>query len=244
MGVRPIFNARRGALVGVILAQGAPLGWYLLARAFPAIDQGFLLYLYLEAATAGVMAALGYLLGRRTEELVRLNSQLAVLAGEDALMGIFNARILHLELEREVARARRTGRTLSLVLLDLDHFKQVNDLYGHLVGDQVLAALGKLLRGECRQGDLPARYGGEEIAMLLPETELPAAVKIAERLRERIASNADGAFPVHVTASFGAAQWSPGDSPVGLFAKADSALYQAKEMGRNRVAAAPAGDRM
>src|SRR3990172_3414160 len=109
MAIRPIFTAGRGGLAGAILAQGAPLGWFFLSRAFPDIGQEILLYFYLEAATVAVMAAVGHFLGRRAEEMGRLNTQLGVLASEDALTGLANARRQPLELAREVARSRRAG---------------------------------------------------------------------------------------------------------------------------------------
>jgi diguanylate cyclase (GGDEF)-like protein len=158
----------------------------------------------------------------------------------DGLTQVANKRYLIEFLEREISRAIRFGRPLSVVMLDLDHFKQVNDTYGHLAGDAVLreltARLGKLVRRE----ELLARYGGEEFVLVLPETGLSTATTIAEKAR-RIVEKRAFAFAdtdIEVTISLGAAELSPmAADPVNFLRAADDKLYEAKRAGRNRVAA-------
>jgi len=128
----------------------------------------------------------------------------------------------------------RYGRPLSLIILDLDGFKAVNDTHGHAVGDRVLKALARCLEEHLRQSDRAVRLGGEEFAVLLPETGLPQALRLAERLRQAVA--ALKVPPVErLSASFGVAQASPTDSPFSLLKRADEALYRAKRAGKNRV---------
>lgn len=160
----------------------------------------------------------------------------------DALTGLPNRWALQDALKRMLAQTARSRGTLGLVLLDLDHFKQLNDTYGHDGGDQALAAVGHALLSELRESDLPTRSGGEEFAVLLPDTGLDGALAVAEQLREAIAS-IELPFPgAALTASFGVAVLPlHAVEPDGLMRAADRALYAAKRAGRNRVevAAAP-----
>jgi diguanylate cyclase (GGDEF)-like protein len=152
----------------------------------------------------------------------------------DFLTGLRNRRYLELALERELFRVARYGRPLSLIILDLDGFKAVNDTHGHEVGDRVLKALARCLEEHLRQSDRAVRLGGEEFAVLLPETGLPQALRLAERLRQAVA--ALEVPPVErLSASFGVAQASPTDSPLSFLRRADEALYKAKRRGKNRV---------
>ena len=149
-------------------------------------------------------------------------------------------------ISKEAARAERFGHELSLIMLDIDDFKQINDTYGHLQGDEVLRMVGRVLHLESRGVDEPARYGGEEFAVALPETGLDGALELAERIRVRIesehVSRGEGPGAVSVTASVGAASM-PGsaDGAEALIAAADAALYEAKRAGKNRVVAGAAG---
>jgi diguanylate cyclase (GGDEF)-like protein len=165
-------------------------------------------------------------------------------ATTDSLTGLANRRTLDEELVLEWRRAHRVGDSLAFVLLDLDNFKQVNDTHGHPAGDAVLRAVGQVLLGGVRQVDLAGRYGGEEFALVLPETDLPGALKLAERLRAALESTpvelADGTT-LHVTASFGVALKDQLGSADELVAVADEALYAAKGAGKNRVMPDPAG---
>ncbi|GAA4978912.1 sensor domain-containing diguanylate cyclase [Kineococcus glutinatus] len=164
--------------------------------------------------------------------------RLRLAAGTDGLTGLANRRTFDAGLDGHLARAERTGSPCSVLLIDLDHFKSVNDRHGHLAGDEVLTALAGVLAAGSRPGDLPARYGGEEFAVVLPDTDADAATAVAERLRaavERMPAS------VPVTASVGVATCGPRHrTAVELLAAADEALYEAKAAGRNRVVAARA----
>ncbi len=152
----------------------------------------------------------------------------------DPLTGLRNRRYLDLILERELFRARRYRRPLSLLVLDLDNFKRINDTHGHPVGDRVLRALARCLEEHIRQSDRAVRLGGEEFAILLAETPLAQAVRMASRLRQAVA--ALRVFPAEgISVSIGVAEARPEDSPLSLLKRADDALYQAKRRGKNRV---------
>src|SRR6185503_13108022 len=141
-------------------------------------------------------------------------------------------------IDAELRRARRSQTPVSMIMFDLDHFKDVNDRYGHLCGDAVLSAVGKRMKEVLRGSDLKCRYGGEEFLVLLPETPMHGARRVAESLRREIADNpiACGQDSLTVTASFGVTQALPGEVNLqSLIARADAALYRAKEEGRNCV---------
>jgi two-component system cell cycle response regulator len=168
------------------------------------------------------------------------NRRLEELATTDALTRLMNRRALLERLSVEVDRARRFRQQLSLLMLDIDHFKGINDQHGHLVGDGILREMGTLLGGAVRTVDVVARYGGEEFVVILPETATDGAVVFGERLRERVAEHRFdlGTEPIfHLTCSVGVATFpSPRvASPEDLFARADEALYRAKSGGRNQV---------
>jgi two-component system cell cycle response regulator len=170
------------------------------------------------------------------------NARLEALAHTDPLTQVLNRRALTLRLTSELDRARRYNSVLTLLMIDLDHFKRVNDTFGHLTGDDALREVAALLQHAVRSVDVVARYGGEEFVIVLPETAEVGAVAFAERIRERIEAHD---FPVagapgpgmHLTGSIGVATFpSPRvDSAEDLFMQADAALYRAKAEGRNRV---------
>ena len=161
----------------------------------------------------------------------------------DPLMGIYNRRHLDRCLRQEATKSRRYGLPLSAMLIDVDHFKKVNDTYGHAVGDRVLQALAQTIKGSVRDFDLVFRYGGEELVVLLPYTEGQGAMVLAERLchwlADRCLVGRDeqlGCPDLRVTISIGVATFVPAQEEEGqLMARADAALYQAKQAGRNRV---------
>lgn len=161
------------------------------------------------------------------------------LATHDGLTGLYNHRAFYAQLEDELARSQRSGRPASLLLLDIDHFKQVNDVHGHLAGDAVLRGLSELLVSESRTIDRVCRYGGEEVTVILPETDLETAARAAERLRAAVEAqpfDVNAGAPLHITVSIGIASFSAhADNAQALVAAADAALYAAKQGGRNRV---------
>ncbi len=164
------------------------------------------------------------------------------LANTDGLTGLYNHRYLHERLRQEIERANRYGRQLSLVMVDLDHFKAYNDTHGHPRGDEVLIAIAHTLRQISRSSDVVARYGGEEFTMILPETPLDEARVLAERARRHVESlelaGRDAFTTARVTLSAGIAALCRGCSQESLIDAADAALYRAKHEGRNRVCAA------
>jgi diguanylate cyclase (GGDEF)-like protein len=138
-------------------------------------------------------------------------------------------------MQREIARAGRRGEGLSLVMADLDHFKSINDQYGHITGDHVLASVAAVFQSHLRTYDLAARYGGEEFVLLLPATSAEGAMVVAERMRKALADITVPDCPRQITMSLGVATWMPGETPEQFVARADAALYKAKNAGRNRV---------
>ncbi len=157
-------------------------------------------------------------------------------AETDALTGQPNRRALDELLRQQVGVARATGRVFSVLLLDIDHFKLVNDTHGHGAGDDTLRAFAQRVREHLRQGDTCARYGGEEFVLVLPGTTLVAALEVAERLRQGVAGASLMSVPlVRATVSIGAAQHLPGETVAQLLARADTAVYAAKRGGRNQV---------
>ena len=157
----------------------------------------------------------------------------------DSLTGLYNRRYLDETLEREVSRARREGIPLSLVMLDIDHFKRVNDTYGHQVGDQALKMLASILLANIRAEDVACRYGGEEFLILLPNMPLGAAIQRAEVWRSAVEelSVTMGDFNITFAITLGVAAYPEhGKTPDDLTRCADQALYRAKHEGRNQVA--------
>jgi diguanylate cyclase (GGDEF)-like protein len=196
------------------------------------------------AFTAGERELFSYLTNQASVsvENVDLHETVQRQAVTDELTGLFNHRRFQEVMTAEVERARRYGHELGLIMLDIDNFKQINDTYGHLQGDEVLREVARVLRQSSREIDEPARYGGEEMAVALPQTDLEGAYQFAERVRRRIEALAlplpDGEDGVlRVTASFGAASLASagGVDKDSLVASADGALYQAKRAGKNRT---------
>jgi diguanylate cyclase (GGDEF)-like protein len=177
-------------------------------------------------------------------ENISAHERVSEQAVTDELTGLANNRSFRETIDREAARAERFRHELSLIFIDLDDFKRVNDTHGHLQGDEVLRRVGEILQSEPRAIDAAARYGGEEFVVALPETGSEGAVELAERIRTRLESEAvasiDGGEPVRVTASFGTATLPGAAEDVRhLFEAADEALYEAKRQGKNRVVTAP-----
>ena len=221
-------------LVAIVLAAGAPGGLFLLRwgmtpdadMASPGriVQEDLAAFLYVSLSTLVVFVACGHLLGRQADALVDLSRT-------DSLTGLRNIRAFEEHLADEVVRAQRYHTPLSLLMADVDRLKAINDAGGHHAGNIALRAVADALRGDARQTDLAARIGGDEFALIAPNTDASAACGLAERVREDVATLATA-----VTISVGVATLGDECSdPVALLRAADAALYRAKALGRNRV---------
>ncbi|GHD59645.1 hypothetical protein GCM10017083_44300 [Thalassobaculum fulvum] len=192
------------------------------------------------AIVGDILAAYGLVLltNERLEgELRAARHDIEMLARTDSLTGLWNRRHFEDTVEAEVERARRYGTPLSLLTLDADHFKRINDSHGHHVGDDVLRELARLLGQQIRRSDLLCRWGGEEFMVLVPGTDGDRAAAMAEKIRQRVAAHVfDGVGPV--TVSIGVGQAGPDETADAWLRRVDAALYEAKQRGRNRVVVA------
>ena len=245
--------ARRYALFGIVVGLLAPTGLLVYALVTGGQFDPRWLSAVLAAGGTIVFGVVGSMIGRRDEILLRRNSELAALSRKlaelsttDGLTGIHNRRSFDDRLVMELARTRRYDVPCALVMIDLDRFKAVNDRHGHQAGDEVLRHVATLVDAEKRLGDMIARYGGEELAAILPHTSAEEATAWAERVRARIEGEPtrwqDVAVPI--AASFGIAS-APrhATSVAALIGAADRALYAAKERGGNVVVVATDGAR-
>lgn len=171
-------------------------------------------------------------------KLQQRETLITTLSLTDPLTGLGNRRSLEQSLVLEIGRVERVGGTLCVAMADIDHFKRVNDVHGHDIGDKVLASFGELLRQQTRPTDIATRFGGEEFLVLMPHTSLKQALLVAERIRATLAAQRIEPLPAAITASLGVAQLAAGESGDALLRRADKALYEAKASGRNRVVAA------
>ncbi len=231
-------------LLAAVLALGAPLGYLalrsLLEQRWPSVawaaDEVFedpALYAYLGLGTLVVFASLGWLLGRKEDELRRRSTT-------DPLTGLPNRRELRARLDLELNRALRYGTTLSVLVLDVDGLKAINDEWGHLRGDAALRAVAEALTHSCRQADLPSRYGGDEFVVLAPSTTAAEALELAERLARRLRDLPAGSGPwTAPRISVGIADSSSASTALGLLAAADAALYKAKAAGGDQAVVSP-----
>ncbi len=174
------------------------------------------------------------------QQLETQNQQLQRMAMHDALTGLLNRRAFETQAEQAISRARRDGTHLAALMLDLDHFKRINDQYGHPAGDAVLKFTADVLAASVRDSDLVARVGGEEFMVLLSGTDPPSALDVAEKIRQRVTHAPPALNAIvegHISASVGLACFAPGQMGgfERLYAQADQALYEAKRLGRNRV---------
>ena len=180
---------------------------------------------------------------RRTGEVETLLEKLSHLASRDPLTELFNRRAFSERLHEEIARSQRSGECFSFVILDLDHFKRINDTYGHPVGDEVLRRFAAALHQIIRAEDVAGRFGGEEFCLLLPQTSAQDAMALVERFKAYLAqvmASCPGDDPCQVTCSGGIVEWAPDRDEETLLRLADEALYQAKRDGRDRVIVASA----
>lgn len=222
---------RRWSVWGGGLALGSPLGLMalkVLGRPDPLgaavllVREDPLTWAYLTLSTAAVMAALGAQLGARAD-LLELSSL------EDPLTGLGNRRRFDDALGAELDRHRRAGTPLTLLLIDLDRLKQINDRGGHAAGDAAIRAVGEALRGAVRSSDVAARIGGDEFAVLAPNADQAGGVALAQRVRSALAREGGPAISVGVSSA------REGDGARELLRRADAALYRAKALGRDRV---------
>ncbi len=184
-------------------------------------------------------------LEKSQRHIERLKSNLAAAEAQglsDPLTGLKNRRSFDITLAAEIASSRTSSKPVCLIMADIDHFKSINDRYGHPAGDDVLKWFSKILQGNMKGRDTVARYGGEEFAIILPQTALEHAVTLAGQIRQQLESTLwkkPGApnTMLRVTASFGVAQLADGEGTSGIIQRADSKLYESKSSGRNRVAA-------
>jgi len=196
-------------------------------KAFEIVQKSFIVNIILSALISLIIGILAYILFRDMERFKHL-------AETDRLTGLFNKGKFNEVLKKEIERAKRYKRPLSLIIFDIDHFKRINDTYGHKVGDEVLRELAKVIKSIIRKTDFVVRWGGEEFVILAPETDLDGALKLAEKLRQTVEKHQ---FPTvkNVTISLGVAQYIDEETPEEFIIRADMALYKAKENGRNRV---------
>ncbi len=218
----------------VVLPAFWQTGWFL---ALSLLLAGAVIYSAIRRRVAHLQAqaeSLRNIVAQRTQELVGKNLELEQLAVTDRLTGLYNRLYLDRALQREMAVAQRTGEAFSLVLLDIDKFKTVNDRYGHQAGDEALVMLAGILQSRMRVTDVAGRWGGEEFMVICPATTRQGATDVAETLRSLVEQTE---FPHagHCTASFGVAGFEADDNITAIVARADHALYAAKEGGRNRV---------
>ena len=193
-----------------------------------------------DAKAADLMDRIQFL-ERDNIDLTVKNRVLSEISARDALTGLYNRWFVLEKIEAEINRSLRSGSALALMMVDIDHFKNVNDTYGHTAGDLVLQVVGKVLKDSCRVYDVPGRYGGEEFCVVLPDTKLGMTPVVAERIRSRLEMTdvGVGEGSVSVTASIGIAGIESEKDTVlssaALIDRADRALYAAKRRGRNRI---------
>ncbi|HUJ16130.1 MAG TPA: GGDEF domain-containing protein [Thermoanaerobaculia bacterium] len=235
------------SLVGLVLGIFAPVGAFLIRYAFlphvhaaPGVELATnrFFYAYELVGTCLVFVVAGWIAGLRAEQLRDAESFYHALSEHDALTGLYNARAFRSRYGRLVERSVRTGAPLSLLLIDVDHLKQVNDRFGHTTGNKVLMHVANALREAKRSEDSAARWGGDEFAILLEGADAPSAMRVAENARNLVKSKSV-AFTRGLTATItiGACTAMPVSVDTDLFAAADRALYGAKQQGRDRVVA-------
>ncbi|MBI5829835.1 MAG: diguanylate cyclase [Chloroflexi bacterium] len=238
-----IFESRRRLLVGSLLffaasvALGLTHGLLEWRSNREVADLYLLIRFYLANAAYIVLLMVSVRLNEQYVRVRTLAETMTRLAHTDALVQIANRRELDETIAREVNRATRHSQPLSVIMFDLDHFKQVNDTYGHEAGDTVLKETARVVRSLLRVPDLLGRWGGEKFLVVAPQTDCAQARGLAERLRQAVA-----AHPLErigsITASFGVAEYRPQEPPEARLKRANEALYAAKQGGRNRVATA------
>ena len=229
-------HTRKRMLQGGVGALGSPLGWLCIEwLSGKGIVESFLaqpgLYAYLLFGTMFAFTIFGFYVGN-------YESRSWTLAIRDTLTGVFNRRYLEAHLEKELARFHRSGRAFSLACLDIDHFKKVNDTYGHAVGDEVLKGLVDVVSQNIRGYDILSRVGGEEFVVFMPDISEQDAQRIMTRLLDEVrfkAFSGDNGDSFHITISIGLTTIQDSDTIPKALKRADEAMYQAKQSGRNRL---------
>ena len=232
-------SARTGFRLGVALSAGL-IGTslpFIIGEVVGGVDRTALLNMVVQNHLAHTVVLFLLFAFARTAQLYTAAQERAramhQLAHTDLLTGLHNRRHLENRLLDELRRSGRYLRPLSVIMLDIDHFKDINDRYGHQVGDEVLREVGRVLMSGLRGQDLAARWGGEEFCLVLPETDLQTGFASAERIRQRL-EHSELLKDEHIAASIGIAEYNLGESVNTLIERADRALYQAKLAGRNR----------
>jgi diguanylate cyclase (GGDEF)-like protein len=224
----------RWAFIGSTLSFVGPLGEWLFLKLFVITDESnlALTYLYTELWTLLCFSGFGYFLGRTTEKIEHM-------ASHDALTGVISRRYLIQQFNDLLAFQARYNQTFSAMMLDLDHFKKVNDNYGHLIGDKCLVAAAKCMKQSCREIDVVGRYGGEEFIILCPNTNEAEVMRLAERVRLNISllTEKELGYPGPLTLSIGLITVCKlNDMSINnIISKLDTALYTAKNNGRNQT---------
>lgn len=245
---RPAGSRARAILMASFVAAGGAfllrgIGAMLVANPLRDFGEptGFAAATFLATFAAALASTFGFLLLHKE----RAEAQALRLATMDPLTGAYNRRTFHEIAERELSRARRAGQPLSIIMLDIDHFRAINEKHGHRIGDEVLQRFAEVVRSAMRKEDMLVRFGGEEFLVLLPDVPGPGAVVVAGRIRRTVANapiEVDGLqFPVTVSLGVAARLDEGPESIETLLARADSALALAKERGRNRVVALSLG---
>jgi diguanylate cyclase (GGDEF)-like protein len=222
-----------GAPVGLLFVRSLLAGTFSVAWVRAELAADAAAYVYLTVSTTLVFVVFSYVVGQQADRLIELSST-------DSLTGLRNRRVLQERLGEELGRAERYGAPLSLLLIDLDGLKELNDRQGHRAGDLALRRAATAIRNGSRAADLAARWGGDEFILLAPSTGCSEAVQLAERIRGLVTEGGEEGAE-SVTVSIGVATLDPGRrprSPEALVSLADGALYEAKRLGRNRVVAA------
>jgi diguanylate cyclase (GGDEF)-like protein len=224
------------ALIGLLLSAGAPVGLLLVrlaaSESLPRSlteewSREWLTYLYVTVSTATVFTAFGGVLGAKAD-------QLAQRATADSLTGLLNRHGLVERLDTELRRAQRYGQPLSILLIDLDHLKEINDRHGHDAGDDALRRVGRAIHSGGRATDIAGRWGGDEFLVLAPSTPPDDARWLGERIRRSVTA-LGGAIPLTVSIGLASTASPHGISPDDLLRRADAALYAAKRRGRNQI---------
>ncbi len=238
--------AFRYAAIGCLLSFGAPAGLLLFrmiqgAPAGPELKEHGGFYTYTLLATAAVFGGFGFLLGRRTDRLQRSRDIYQELATRDGLTHLLNARGFQRHYNRAVEQARRSRQPISLLLVDVDHLKEINDRHGHSVGNEALLRVAGALESCKRPGDLACRWGGDEFVILMPGAPAAAAVRLAESVLQKLESDTFEADE-RISVTIGLASEEEGARADDLFERADRALYAGKKSGRGQLRVASAED--